>query len=132
MGLTSLIGTNTIRDILIHNNLLKVIRKLLGDTPNYSVSKKGDDEYCTHRYLFMTVQYVIRYSRESELHVRINDTNTYAVVDELKALYCKSELWSMSIWMGVFFQLWWEETPAEKVTWKMYKIHGHLVYNLDY
>ena len=48
----------------------------------------------------MTVQYAILYSRESELRVRINDTNMYDVVDELKALYCKSELWSMSIWTG--------------------------------
>ena len=46
----------------------------------------------------MTVQSVILYSRESELQVRVNDTNTYDVVDELKALHCKSELWSMSIW----------------------------------
>ena len=100
MGLTSLIITNTIRDILIHNNLLKVIRELLGDTPDNSVSEKGDDERRTHRYLFMTVQYAIRYSRESELQVHVNNINTYDVVDELKALHCKSETWSMSIWTG--------------------------------
>ena len=75
--------------ILISNNLLNVIRELLGDTPDNSVSEKGDDEHRTHRYLFMTVQYAIRYSRESELQVHVNDTNTYDVVDELKALYCK-------------------------------------------
>ena len=81
MGLTSLIGTNTIRDILIRNNLLKVIRELLGDTHDNSVSEEGDDEYRTHSYLFMTVQSVILYSRESELQVRVNDTNTYDVVN---------------------------------------------------
>ena len=62
-----------------------------------SVSEEDDDEYHTHRYLFMTVQHAIRYSRESELQVRVNATNTYDMVDELKALYCKSELWNMSI-----------------------------------
>ena len=72
---------------LISNNLLNVIRELLGDTPDNSVSEKGDDEHHTHRYLFMTVQYAILHSMESELHVRVNDTNTYDVVVELKALY---------------------------------------------
>ena len=86
------------KDILISNNLL--IRELVGDTLDNSVNEKGDDEYRTHRYLFMTVQYAILYSRESELRVHVNDTNTYDMIDELKALCHKSELWSMSIWTG--------------------------------
>ena len=48
----------------------------------------------------MTVQYTILHSMESELLVRVADTNTYDVLDELEALYCKLELWSMSIWTG--------------------------------
>jgi len=67
MGLTSLIGTNTIRDILISNDLLNVIRELLGDTPDNSVIEEDDDEYRIHRLLFMTVQYTILHSMESEL-----------------------------------------------------------------
>ena len=51
MGLTSLIGTNTVRDILICNDLLNIIQELLGDTPDNSVIKGDDDEYCTHRHL---------------------------------------------------------------------------------
>ena len=51
MGLTSLIGTNTVRDILISNDLLNVIRELLGDTPDNSMIKEDDDEYRTHRHL---------------------------------------------------------------------------------
>ena len=47
------------RDILISNDLLNVIRELLGDTPDNSVSEEDDDEYRTHRHLFMTVQYTI-------------------------------------------------------------------------
>ena len=56
MGLTSLIGTNTIRDVLISNNLLNVIRELLGDTPVNSVNEEDDDKYRTRRHLFMNVQ----------------------------------------------------------------------------
>ena len=100
MGLTSLISTNTIRDILISNDLLNVIREQLGDTHDNSTNEEDGDEYCTHRHLFMTVQYTILHSMESELRVHVNDINTYEVVDKLKALDRKSELWSMSIWMG--------------------------------
>ena len=89
-------------------------------------------KYRTHRYLFMTVQYAIRYFRESELHVRVNDTNTYDVVDELKALYLKSELWSMSIWTGFSFNYGGRKHLLRKSLGKLYKIHRHLVYNLDY
>src|SRR4051812_7624351 len=85
MGLTSLIGTNTIRDILISNDLLKVKRGLLGDTPDNSVIEEDDDDYRTHRHLFMTVQYTILHSMKSELRARVNDTNTYDVVGELKS-----------------------------------------------
>ena len=53
--------------ILISNDLLNVTREQLGDTPDNSVSEEDNDEYRTHRYLFMTVQYAIRYSRETEL-----------------------------------------------------------------
>ena len=67
MGLTSLIITNTIRDILIHNNLLKVKRELLGHTPDNSANEEDGDEYRTHRHLFMTVQYTILHYMESEL-----------------------------------------------------------------
>ena len=52
MGLTSLIGTNTIRNILISNDLQNIIRELLGDTPDNSIIEKDDDEYCTHRHLY--------------------------------------------------------------------------------
>ena len=86
--------------ILISNDLPDVIREQLGDTPDNSVSEEDDDEYCTHRHLFMTVQYTILHFMKFKLRVRVNDTNMYDVVDELKALYCKSELWSMSIWTG--------------------------------
>ena len=51
MGLTSLIVTNTVREILISNDLLKIIRELLGDTPDNSIIKEDDDEYSTHRHL---------------------------------------------------------------------------------
>ena len=51
MGLTSLICTNTVRDILIGNESLNLIRELLGDTPDNSVIKEDDDEYRTHRHL---------------------------------------------------------------------------------
>ena len=71
MGLTSLIGTNTIRDILISNDLLDVIRELLGDTPDNSVIEEDDDEYRTHRHLLMTVQYTILHSMKSELRVHV-------------------------------------------------------------
>ena len=67
MGLTSLICTNTIRDILISNDLLNVIRELLGDTLDNFVIEEDDDEYRTHRHLYMTVQYTILHSTESEL-----------------------------------------------------------------
>ena len=118
--------------ILISNDLLNVIRELLGDAPDNSVCEKGDDEYHTHGYLFMTVQYDIRYCRESKLRVRVNDTNTYDVVHELKALYCKSELWSMSIWTGFSFNCGGRKHLLRKSLGKMYEIHGHLVYDLDY
>src|SRR3954471_11223589 len=85
MGLTSLICTNTVRDILISNDLLKVIRELLGDTPDNSVIEEDNDEYRTHHHLYMTVQYTILHYMESELRVRVNDINTYDVVDELKS-----------------------------------------------
>ena len=98
MGLTSLIITNTIRDILISNDLLNVIREQLGDTPDNSVIEEDDDEYRTNRHLFMTVQYTILHSMKFEMRVRFNDTNTYDVVDELKALHRRSELWSMCTW----------------------------------
>jgi len=52
--------------ILISNVLLNVIQELLGDTPDNSVSEEDNVEYRTHRYLFMTVQYAMRYSRETE------------------------------------------------------------------
>ena len=103
MGLTSLISTNTIRGILISNDLLNVTREQLGDTSDNSVSEEDNDEYRTHRYLFMNVQYTILHSMKSELRVHVNDTNTYDVVDKLKALDRKSELWSMSIWTGFSF-----------------------------
>ena len=80
----------------------------------------------------MTVQYTIRYSRESELRVHVNDTNTYDVVDELKALYCKSELWIMSIWTVFSFNCDGRKHLLRKSLGKLYKIHGHLVYDLDY
>ena len=47
MGLTSLNCTNTIRDILISNDLQNVIRELLGDTIDNSVIEEDDDEYRT-------------------------------------------------------------------------------------
>ena len=59
MGLASFLVTNAIRDILVSNDLLIVIRELLGDTPNNSVIEEDDDEYRTHRHLFMIVQYTI-------------------------------------------------------------------------
>ena len=99
--------------ILISNDLLNVIRELLGDTPDNSVIEEDDDEYRTHRHLFMTVQYTILHSMESELRVHVNDTNTYDVVDELKALHCKLELWSMSIWTGFLSTLVEESTCLE-------------------
>ena len=46
--------------------------------------------------------------------VRVNDTNTYDVVDELKALYCKSELWNMSIWTGFLSTLMEGNTCLER------------------
>ena len=112
--------------------MLNVIRELLGDTPDNSVREKGDDEYRTHRYLFMTIQSVILYSRDSELQVRVNDTNTYDVVDKLKVLDRKSELWSMSIWTGFSFNCDGRKHLLRKSLGKLYKIHGHLVYDLDY
>ena len=51
MGLTSLIVTNTVRDILVSNDLLNIIAELLGDTPKNSVIKEDDDEYRAHRHL---------------------------------------------------------------------------------
>ena len=51
MGLTSLIVTNTVRNILVINDLLNIIRELLGDTPDNSVIKEVDDEYRTNRHL---------------------------------------------------------------------------------
>ena len=51
MGLTSLMYTNTIRDILISNDFLNIIQELLGDTPDNSIIKENDDEYRTHRHL---------------------------------------------------------------------------------
>ena len=62
------------------------------------MNEEDGDEYCTHRHLFMIVQYTILHSMKSELRVRANDINAYDVVDELKALYHKAELWNMSIW----------------------------------
>jgi len=112
--------------------LLNVIRELLGDTPDNSVSEKGDDEYRTHRHFFMTVQYTILHSMKFELRVRVNDTNTYDVVDKLKALDRKSELWSMSIWTGFSFNCDGRKHLLRKSLGKLYKIHGHLVYDLDY
>ena len=84
MGLTSLITTNTIKDILVSNDLLKVKQELLGHTPDNSLMEE-DDEYRTHRHLFMTVQYTILHSIKSELRVHVNDINTYDVIDELKS-----------------------------------------------
>ena len=105
--------------ILISNDLLNVIRELLGDTPDNSVSEEDDDEYCTHRCLFITVQYTMLYSMESELRVHFNNTNTCDVIDELKALHRKSELWSMCTWMGFLSTSVKGNTPAQKVTWKV-------------
>ena len=51
MSLTSFMYTNTIRDILISNDLLNIIRELLGDTPDNSVIEKDDDEYRTDHHL---------------------------------------------------------------------------------
>ena len=68
------------------NDLLNIIREPLGDVPDNSVSEEDDDEYRTHRYLFMNVRYAKLYSLKSELQVRANDINAYDVVDELKAL----------------------------------------------
>ena len=51
MRLTSLIVTNTVRDILISNDLLNIIRELLRDIPDNSVIKEDEDEYRTHLHL---------------------------------------------------------------------------------
>ena len=57
---------------------------MLGDTPDYSIIEEDDDEYRTHRHLFMTIQYTILHYMKSELRVRVNDINTFDMVDELK------------------------------------------------
>src|SRR4051794_1622963 len=85
MDLTSLICTNTVRDILISNGLLNVIRVLLRDKLDNSVIEEDDEEYCTHHHLYMTFQYTIHHSMESELRMHVNDINTYDVVDEIKS-----------------------------------------------
>ena len=59
--------------ILISNDLLNVIREQLGDTPDNYANGEDGDEYCTHRHLFMTVQYTILHSMESELRVHVNE-----------------------------------------------------------
>ena len=69
---------------------------------------------------------------ESELRVRIDDTNTYDVLAELQSTKSQIILMGYEYMDSGFFQLWWKETPAEKVTWKKYKIHEPLVYDLDY
>ena len=64
--------------------------------------------------------------------VRVNDTNTYDVVDELKALYCKSRVMEYEYLDGVSFSCGGRKHLLRKSLGKMYKIHGHLVYDLDY
>ena len=67
MGLASLNWYQHQIDILISNDLLNIIRETLGDAPDNSVSEEDDDEYRTHRYLFITVQGTMLYTMESEL-----------------------------------------------------------------
>ena len=89
--------------ILISNDLLNVIRELLGDTPDNSMREEDDDEYRTHRYLFMTVQYTILHSMKSELRVCVNDINKYDVVDELKSTMSQIRVMEQEYMDGVSF-----------------------------
>ena len=132
MGLTSLIGTNTIIDILISNDLLIIIQELLGDTPDNSIIEEDDDEYWTHHHLFMTVQYTILHSTESELLVCANDINTYDVVDELKSTMSQIIIVEYVYMDGISFNYGGRKHLLRKSLGKLYKIHGHFVYNLDY
>src|SRR3954469_25843961 len=70
----------------------------------------------------MTVQYTILHSMSLNCECML--TNTYDVLGELESTWSQIREMEYEYMDGVFFQLWWKEQPAEKVTWKMYKIHG--------
>ena len=51
----------------------------------------------------MTVQYTILHSMKSELRVRVNDINTYDVVDELKSTMSQIRVMKYEYMDGVSF-----------------------------
>ena len=78
----------------------------------------------------MDVQYTILHSMSLNCECML--TNTYDVLGELQSTRSQIRVMEYEYMDGVFFKPLWKEQHVEKVTWKMYKIHEHLVYNLDY
>ena len=80
----------------------------------------------------MTVQYTILHPMKSELRVHVNNTNTYDVVGELKSTKSQIRGIKNEYLDGVSFNHGGRNNLLRKSLGKMYKIHGYLVYDLDY
>ena len=62
----------------------------------------------------------------------INDTNTYDVLGDLKSTKSQIIIMNYEYTDGVSFNHGGRNNLLRKSLGKLYKIHGHLVYNLDY
>ena len=61
--------------------------KLLRDTPGDSMSENDNGDYRDCRSLSIKVQSTMLHSMESDLQVRFSNTDSYEMVDGLKALF---------------------------------------------
>ena len=76
-----------LRDILDRNNLLYVIYKTVRRYTRNSASENDNGDYHDHRSFSIIVQSTMLHSLESESRVRFLNTETYEMVDGLKALF---------------------------------------------
>ena len=68
-------------------DVLYMIQEPLGDVLDDSASEQENDEYCTHRDLFIVVQYIILHSMVHEFRVQLNHHNAYDMVDDHEAIF---------------------------------------------
>lgn len=122
-----------LRDVLVSNDLLYLIREPLGDKSDESTSEDDKDDFRTRRDLFIIVQCAMLYSVDSVLRVRIWNTNAYDMVDGLKALIIEQVRIIKYECLDKFLSTKMEEnTSLESHLANMHRIHGCLVHDLDY
>ena len=76
-----------LRHVLRVNDILYVIKELLGDKPGAFASQEEDNAYHERRDMFITIQCTMTSCMAPERRSRFEDLKPYDMVDELKALF---------------------------------------------